>query len=113
MKQPFKTLPSLFTCLNLFFGFAAIIRIADKDFITAAWFIIIAVLCDGMDGKLARWTGAGSIYGFEMDSLADLVSFGVAPAFLIYTSSLMDLGISPMSVKEPILIWFWLKEKSI
>ncbi|NQT25047.1 CDP-diacylglycerol--serine O-phosphatidyltransferase [candidate division KSB1 bacterium] len=92
MKFNITSLPSLFTCLNLFFGFAAIIQISTKDFETAAWFIIIAVLFDGMDGKLARWTGTGSAYGFEMDSLADLVSFGVAPAFLVYSSGLKNFG---------------------
>jgi len=93
MKGSIKSLPSLFTCLNLLFGFAALIRAAENDFITAGWLIIIAVLCDGMDGKLARWTGTDSIYGFEMDSLADLVSFGAAPAFLVYTASLKAFGI--------------------
>lgn len=93
MQPNFKTLPSVFTCLNLFFGFAALIQTARQDVETAAWFIIIAVLCDGMDGKVARWTGTDSVYGFEMDSLADLVSFGAAPAFLAYASGLQDLGI--------------------
>lgn len=98
MKIDSKTLPGLFTCMNLFFGFAAIIQASNREFETAAWFIIIAVLCDGMDGKLARWTGTDSIYGFEMDSLADLVSFGVAPAFLAYVSGLQELGIAGLLI---------------
>lgn len=98
MHPDFKTLPSLFTCLNLFFGFGAILQTAQRDFETAAWFVIIAVLCDGMDGKIARSTGTDSIYGFQMDSLADLISFGAAPAFLAYASALNSLDPAGMLI---------------
>ena len=82
--QPVILIPSLFTLLNGFFGFFAIVKIIEKDWITGAWLIIIAVLCDGMDGKLARFTDSQSRFGLELDSLADMISFGVAPALLIY-----------------------------
>jgi CDP-diacylglycerol--serine O-phosphatidyltransferase len=77
-------IPSFFTLLNFLLGFLAIIKVYEGNYYEAAWFIILAVLCDGMDGKLARWTGSETQFGNELDSLADLISFGVAPAFLTY-----------------------------
>lgn len=84
-------LPSMFTLLNAFLGFWAVIKVTEGEYLFAAWFIILAVLCDGMDGKLARLAGCNHPLGTEMDSLADLVSFGVAPAFLIYKLTLIEL----------------------
>lgn len=80
--------PSLFTFLNFFWGFLSIIEVLEGDMQNGAWFIIIAVLCDGMDGKLARWTHSESNFGFELDSLADLISSGLAPALLVYVGVL-------------------------
>ncbi len=84
MKHRPVYIPSLFTILNLLFGFLSIIQMVDGNLNRAAWLIIIAILCDGMDGKIARWTNSESTFGFELDSLADLVSFGVAPALFLY-----------------------------
>ena len=85
-------LPNIFTSLNLFFGFYAIIAAINGKFIAAAVAIIIGVLFDIMDGKIARATNTTSKFGVEYDSLADLVSFGLAPGLMIYLWSLRPLG---------------------
>jgi CDP-diacylglycerol--serine O-phosphatidyltransferase len=87
-------IPSFFTLLNFFWGFLAVVKIYEGNLYTAAWFIILAVLSDGMDGKLARWTGSETPFGTELDSLADILSTGIAPAFLIYADSLHRLPIA-------------------
>ncbi len=87
-------IPSIFTTLNAFLGFWSVIQVTQENFLYAAWFIILAVLCDGMDGKLARLADAANPLGSEMDSLADLISFGVAPAFLVYHYRLSDLKLA-------------------
>jgi CDP-diacylglycerol--serine O-phosphatidyltransferase len=76
--------PNLLTAGNLFAGFYAIVTAMNLHFERAAVAIIIAALMDGLDGKIARMTGTSSRFGVEFDSLADLVSFGVAPALLVY-----------------------------
>lgn len=88
MKTTTFFTPSLFTLLNFFWGFLSIIESLEGDTQNAAWFIIIAILCDGMDGKLARWTHSETTFGFELDSLADLISSGLAPALLVYVGVL-------------------------
>jgi CDP-diacylglycerol--serine O-phosphatidyltransferase len=85
-------LPNLFTSLNLFFGFYAVILSIEGNFTLAATLIIIAGFCDGLDGKIARATRTTSKFGVEYDSLADLVSFGVAPALMFYMWVLAPLG---------------------
>lgn len=85
-------LPNLFTSLNLFFGFFAIILSIEGNFTLAATLIVIAGLCDGLDGKIARATHTTSKFGVEYDSLADLVSFGIAPALMFYLWVLTPLG---------------------
>ena len=77
-------IPSLFTVLNLFCGFMAIINADALNFEQAALFILYAGLFDMFDGVVARFTGTSSKFGVELDSLADLVSFGVAPSFILY-----------------------------
>jgi CDP-diacylglycerol--serine O-phosphatidyltransferase len=76
--------PNLLTAGNIFAGFYAIVTAMNLHFERAAVAIMIAALMDGLDGKVARLTGATSRFGIEFDSLADLVSFGVAPALLMY-----------------------------
>ena len=76
--------PNLLTAGNLFFGFYAIIAAVDDKWERAAVMIIIAAVMDGFDGKIARAMGASSRFGVEFDSLADLASFGIAPAVLVY-----------------------------
>jgi CDP-diacylglycerol--serine O-phosphatidyltransferase len=77
-------LPSLFTTGNLFLGFWAIVKTLDGDYAQAAPLIGFAVILDMLDGRIARLTGTQSAFGAELDSLADTVSFGVAPALLAY-----------------------------
>jgi len=65
----------------------------EKEFLLAAVMILVCMILDGMDGKVARRLDAASPFGKELDSLADLVSFGVAPAILVYTFKLAELGV--------------------
>jgi CDP-diacylglycerol---serine O-phosphatidyltransferase len=82
--------PSTLTLGNLFFGFWAIISAARGEFRTAAWLIVIAGVLDLLDGRVARVTRTGSRFGAELDSLVDAISFGVAPAIVIYHLFLVD-----------------------
>ncbi|MBI4410245.1 MAG: CDP-diacylglycerol--serine O-phosphatidyltransferase [Gemmatimonadetes bacterium] len=82
--------PSALTLGNLFFGVWAIVSAARADFTTAAWLIVVAATADMLDGRVARVTRTGSRFGAELDSLVDAISFGVAPAFIIYHLFLAD-----------------------
>jgi CDP-diacylglycerol--serine O-phosphatidyltransferase len=84
--------PNIFTTGNLICGFLSIISASEGDPTQAAWFIILAGFLDALDGKVARFSGATSSFGKELDSLSDVISFGLAPAFLIYTFKLHALG---------------------
>ena len=84
--------PNLLTLGNLFAGFTAIIHIADGNFIAGAVFIFIAAIFDMLDGLTARLINAASELGAELDSLCDAVSFGVAPAFMLYKVHFYQLG---------------------
>ncbi|RMG61393.1 MAG: CDP-diacylglycerol--serine O-phosphatidyltransferase, partial [Deltaproteobacteria bacterium] len=85
-------LPNLITTASLFAGFYSLIATFTGRFIVAAYAILVAVVCDGLDGRVARATGTTSSFGVEYDSLVDLVSFGVAPGFLIYAWALSPYG---------------------
>jgi CDP-diacylglycerol--serine O-phosphatidyltransferase len=76
--------PHLFTLANLFFGFLSLIFTLDGKYSLAAGMIIISIIMDSMDGKVARKLAVSSDFGKQLDSLCDLVSFGVAPAILVY-----------------------------
>jgi CDP-diacylglycerol--serine O-phosphatidyltransferase len=76
--------PSALTIGNLFFGIWAIVSAARGEFEKAAWLIVVAGIADTMDGRVARVTKTGSRFGEELDSLVDAISFGVAPAFIMY-----------------------------
>ena len=93
-------LPNLLTAGNLFCGFVALTKIVEADplgdnyvsqIYLALIFILLACVCDLFDGRVARWGGADSPFGREFDSLADLISFGVAPAFLVHRIVLRDV----------------------
>jgi CDP-diacylglycerol---serine O-phosphatidyltransferase len=84
-------LPSLFTVANLFCGYACVVYSTRSDFDTAAVFIGIAMVLDTLDGFFARLTNSSSAFGVELDSLADVVSFGLAPAILAFTWGLWPL----------------------
>lgn len=90
-------LPNLFTTGGLFLGVYAVIASSQGEFLIAAVSIVIAHLCDGLDGRIARLTNTTSQFGVEYDSLADLVAFGVAPGILAYRWAL-----------EPWGAWGWL-----
>jgi len=77
-------LPTLFTLGNLLCGFGAIIAVSGQQFVISAWLIIIGIGLDAIDGWMARLVKSASQFGMELDSLADIISFGVAPAFLTY-----------------------------
>jgi len=85
-------LPSILTTFGMFAGFYSIIASINDDFTLAAISIMIAMMWDALDGRVARLTNTQSDFGAQYDSLADLVSFGVAPALLVYEWSLSDLG---------------------
>jgi CDP-diacylglycerol---serine O-phosphatidyltransferase len=83
-------LPNLITTGSLFSGFYAIVASMDGRFYPAAWAILIAMILDGLDGRVARMTKTTSGFGVQYDSLADLVAFGVAPAIMVYLWALKD-----------------------
>ena len=85
-------LPSLVTMANMFCGYACIVYAMRGEYGTAAPFIGIAVVLDMLDGRVARMTGTASAFGVEFDSLADIISFGVAPAILSFAWGLQPLG---------------------
>lgn len=85
-------LPNLFTTAALFAGFYAVIAGMQGDFYAGSVAVFVAMVLDGMDGRVARLTNTTSAFGAEYDSLADMVSFGVAPALLVFNFMLVDLG---------------------
>lgn len=85
-------LPNLFTTGALFCGFYAIVSAMNGNFAQAAIAIFGSMLLDGMDGRVARMTNTQSAFGEQYDSLADMVSFGVAPALVVFSWVLQDLG---------------------
>jgi CDP-diacylglycerol--serine O-phosphatidyltransferase len=85
-------LPTLFTLGNMFCGYACIVYAMRGEFETAAPFIGYAIVLDMLDGRIARLTGSASDFGVEFDSLADVISFGIAPAVLSFSWGLQPLG---------------------
>jgi CDP-diacylglycerol--serine O-phosphatidyltransferase len=85
-------LPTLFTMGNMFCGYACIVYAMRGEYATAAPFIGFAMVLDMLDGRIARMTGTASDFGIELDSLADMISFGMAPAILSFTWGLQPLG---------------------
>ncbi|MCW5199060.1 CDP-diacylglycerol--serine O-phosphatidyltransferase, partial [Desulfobulbus sp. F3] len=88
----FFLLPSLLTCTSLFCGFYSMVAAINSMFYSAAVAIIIAGIFDGLDGRVARLTGSTSDFGMQLDSLCDMVSFGVAPGLLAYLWALKPYG---------------------
>jgi len=100
-------LPNLFTIAALFAGFFAIVQAMSGRFEQSALAIFIAMVLDGLDGRVARFTHTQSAFGAELDSLCDMVSFGVAPALVIYVWSLQDFS----SAKNIPVLGLWLTTK--
>ena len=92
LRRGVYLLPNLFTLAALFSGFYGIIACMSGNFNEAGWAIFIAGICDGLDGRIARLTSTQSAFGAEFDSLSDMVSFGMAPALIIFTYALAPLG---------------------
>ena len=92
MRQVVVVMPSAFTLGNLFFGFWAIVSAFNGNFRWAGWFIVFAGILDMLDGRVARLSGTGTRFGAELDSLVDVISFGVAPALLIYFLDFSSAG---------------------
>lgn len=90
---PKIVVPSFFTLMNLFCGFVSLILVADGNLILGGWLIALAGLFDALDGVMARLANATSEFGIELDSICDIVSFGVAPGFLIYHYGLNELAL--------------------
>ncbi|MCX6149826.1 MAG: CDP-diacylglycerol--serine O-phosphatidyltransferase [Ignavibacteriales bacterium] len=99
-----SVIPNLFTTLNMFSGFVSIIYSHDRNFTQAAILIIVAAVFDALDGIMARLTKSSSEFGVELDSLSDLVSFGVAPAFLVYQIYLNQFNIFGIVLSSFIMI---------
>lgn len=93
-----KIIPNALTALNLVLGVMAILLAIKGSVYSASWLILLAMVVDGADGRVARYFDASSEFGKELDSLCDLVSFGVAPAILAYITVLHTLEIGGMLV---------------
>src|ERR1043165_8110009 len=92
LSRGVSILPSLFTLANMFCGYACIVYAMRGEYETAAPFIGFAIVLDMLDGRIARLTGSASAFGVEFDSLADVISFGMAPAILSFQWGLSSLG---------------------
>ena len=92
MRRGIYLLPNLFTTGALFAGFYAIVMAMNGKFELAATAIFVAMVLDGLDGRVARLTRTQSAFGAEYDSLSDMVSFGVAPALVMYSFALKGMG---------------------
>jgi len=85
-------LPSMFTTASLFAGFYAIVKAMNGNFESAVIALFIAMVLDGIDGRVARWTHTESEFGAQYDSIVDMVSFGLAPALIMYQWALSGMG---------------------
>lgn len=84
--------PSMFTLANMGFGFFAILSASEGDYVRAAWLIVCSYFMDMLDGRVARFLHGESPLGVELDSFADWMSFGIAPAYIIFRMTLKDIG---------------------
>ena len=97
--------PSVFTVMNMVSGYMAIVMSGEGSFVAASWFIILAAFFDTIDGFVARITNGTSDFGVELDSLSDLVSFGAAPAYLVYKFGLEGMwGIGGVAISALIMV---------
>jgi phosphatidylserine synthase len=101
MRQVVVVMPSAFTLGNLFFGFWAVVSAFNGNFRWAGWFIVFAGILDMLDGRVARLSNTGTRFGAELDSLVDVISFGVAPALLIYFLDFARAGSCATSTSPP------------
>jgi CDP-diacylglycerol--serine O-phosphatidyltransferase len=92
LKKGIYILPSFITCGNMAFGLLSIMASIQGQFMQAAWFLIGALACDILDGRIARMTHTTTEFGLQLDSLSDLVSFGLAPGMMMYMLVLNTMG---------------------
>jgi CDP-diacylglycerol--serine O-phosphatidyltransferase len=92
MKKGIYILPNTLTLCSMFFGFFSILNTLKGEYVIAAWAIVIATFFDGLDGWVARLTHSTTRFGIELDSLSDLVAFGVAPSILVFKWDLINFG---------------------
>jgi CDP-diacylglycerol--serine O-phosphatidyltransferase len=92
MRKGIYLLPNTLTLCGMFFGFYAILASFKGHYVYGAWAILIADIFDGLDGWVARITNTATKFGIELDSLSDLIAFGIAPAVLIYSWGLSSFG---------------------
>ena len=104
LRPTTSIVPNLFTSMNMFCGFLSIINASQGKFIYASWLIIIAAIFDALDGIVARITNSTSALGVELDSLSDVVSFGAAPAYLIYAIELFKLNAFGVLISSLVMI---------
>jgi len=100
-----KFVPSLFTILNAFCGFMSIVNSSDGNFEQASAFIVYAAIFDVLDGLVARILKSSSDFGVELDSLSDVISFGAAPSFLVYSIHFKDLNSYGIIVSSMIMVF--------
>jgi CDP-diacylglycerol--serine O-phosphatidyltransferase len=93
VKVSRSIVPSFFTVGNMFCGYYSVISAFNGDISLAAWMIFAGAFLDAMDGKIARFTKSSSKFGVEYDSLADVITFGFAPSFLLYSVYAANLGV--------------------
>ncbi len=105
IKVPRSVFPNTFTSLNALCGFASIVMASEGNFVYASWLILIAAVCDALDGMMARLTKSSSQFGVELDSLVDCVSFGAAPSFLIYKAHMYQYGFWGIVISSALLIF--------
>lgn len=98
MRRGIYLLPSSITLMGMFSGFYAIVASLNADYIHASWAIVVAGVFDALDGSVARLTKTTSRFGVELDSLSDVIAFGVAPSILAYSWSLQAFGRAGMAV---------------
>jgi CDP-diacylglycerol--serine O-phosphatidyltransferase len=91
VKVSRSIVPSFFTVGNMFCGFFSVVSALNNHFILAAWMIFAGAFLDAMDGKVARFTKSSSRFGVEYDSLADVITFGLAPSILVYIAFMQDM----------------------
>ncbi len=92
MRKGIYVLPNMLTLCGMFCGFYAILASFKGQYVYGAWAILIAIIFDGLDGWVARLTNTTTKFGIELDSLSDLIAFGIAPAVLIYSWGLSHFG---------------------
>jgi CDP-diacylglycerol--serine O-phosphatidyltransferase len=92
VKKGIYLLPNGITLCGMFAGFFAIVSALQGDFVLASWAVVVAGVFDALDGAVARLTHSTTKFGIELDSLSDVIAFGVAPAVLVYTWALMPFG---------------------